>query len=399
MIDFNAYAIKFTAGPQTGNSVHDCSISNSGGYISSDEVGSLELRDNVGLLVYNNTITNNSRALNDNGICIRIGVNMEGLKLYNNTINGIEKDALHTTWCFAIELWAGTAVPSGYGTEFYGNTIRGCTDFGSGIAHGAYAYGAYIHDNNFIVDTVQDTSIVRRGLDLESQIDSLIICRNHFKNHNRPLEFSQSADLVSTNIVQNVYIYDNEFMNICYGDSVRSVFSGGYTPHGVAIDCAQASTYYAASFDNINIWNNTMVAYAARKGECGIYLPTGLAVTNINIQNNIIKDFVTAPIIAEKQVGGGTLSTMFIEHNVIYGCGNSNNYKEVTFTATSVTNDLGIKQDPSLVSTTDYNILTNSPAKYAGIPVVFPLSDVSTDINGLPFATPPSIGAYEFVIP
>lgn len=107
--DFNYYAIALHNGEQTGryavnNSIHNCVITNSSGYINGDSKGSLNILSQDGLRIYDNTISVN-RLGGANGNCID-GVEgfIKNMKVYNNTL--IKTMVVGTTaWDFAIEIW------------------------------------------------------------------------------------------------------------------------------------------------------------------------------------------------------------------------------------------------------------------------------------------------------
>jgi hypothetical protein len=156
-------------------------------------------------------------------------------------------------------------------------------------------------------------------------------------------------------------------------------------------------TYY----NNINIWQNTIVAYAAYPGARGIELPSHATSTNnmyIDVRNNIIVGFSVAGITARQQDNdySPAISYLAIFDNILYGNGNSNNSYWVGFTPTNYTYDTPIKEDPLFEDPPiDLHLeSTSSPAYHAGTDVSPPY-DLG-DYDGETWATPnPTIGGYE----
>src|SRR5664280_2669437 len=108
----------------TGNSVHDCVITNCAYYQSGIGGGADVYMDcQTGFLCYNNTITQ-SRTTYTNGCGVKTNGWTRGLKIYNNTITGdINSDKNVTdSWDFAIELW-GDIGSITEGKEIYNKKI------------------------------------------------------------------------------------------------------------------------------------------------------------------------------------------------------------------------------------------------------------------------------------
>jgi hypothetical protein len=154
---------------------------------------------------------------------------------------------------------------------------------------------------------------------------------------------------------------------------------------------------------NINIWHNTIVAYATSPAYYGIELPSEAitsGVHDIEIKNNIIVGFSVAGIYAHNQDNDFTtaIDTLVIQKNILYGNGNSNNTLIADFTPTHYTYDTHIKSDPLFnYPPTDLHLDDGSPAIGAGVAVTFPYG--TTDYDGRTWESPPSIGAYEYVGP
>ena len=89
----------------TGNSFHDNIVTNCADYEGSGHTGvgygNLEVGGQQGMLVYNNTITQENRGTDANGYCIKYCSNgyCKGLKIYNNRIVKPPYDG--STWDFS----------------------------------------------------------------------------------------------------------------------------------------------------------------------------------------------------------------------------------------------------------------------------------------------------------
>jgi uncharacterized repeat protein (TIGR02059 family) len=381
IVDFAVQGIRFDGGAQTGNSVYNNTITNSGGY-TDDEHGNLALGCNTGILVYGNTITQNQRASGLNGLCIQGNNNLYGSKIYNNIITGLERNSTQSNWPFAVEFWNNSHI-AGYGTEIYGNTIIGQVDFGSGVAKGSYPYGVYFHNNTLGDNSIYPADVGKCALQFEETVSDVIVSNNLFKNLDRPIYFCIQGPNQS---FENIQINNNIFRDVVYGYAAQST-PQGYSAHGSGIFFGGGTPTYVR---NVNIWNNTFVAYPGRPAEVGVYLPTSYDVDNINVVNNIFVGFTVAPIIAELQNGGGSLTTLNIQRN-LYHNNKTNNFLAINFTPTDVTNDNGIIGNPLFVSSADFHLQANSPAIGKGLFI----NGLTTDYDGKVLNNPPSIGAFE----
>src|ERR1017187_1147662 len=114
----------------TGNSFHDNIVTDCCNFVSlgspyGSGQGGLEIGGQLGMFVYNNTITVPYRTGGLNGYPIKYcmeGFN-KGLKIYNNTLTRPAYSGLSNDLCFSMELWNCRG-----GIEIYGNTINGAID-------------------------------------------------------------------------------------------------------------------------------------------------------------------------------------------------------------------------------------------------------------------------------
>jgi hypothetical protein len=330
------------------------------------------------MLIYNNILTQTSRAPGNNGYLIKgvAGMN-KGLKIFNNTIVKAPYDG--TTWDFAIELWLCRG-----GVEIYNNDITGSVDIsGSGgeltastQKTGSYTYGVYIHDN-YIHQTNSESFEGIRGILIEQSAEDVIIERNHIKSVATgiymPLGYAGST-------LKNVYIQYN---------IIEDLAGPNWQTRGMLIGNPGGYTC-----DNININNNIFIARdTALTTMQGIEIPMVGATSNVNIKNNIVQGFDKEPVYASGS-SGETLKNVVITNNIFYNNGNNNQPLFSGITASPYVyqnNQEGV--NPSFVSSTNFHLNPGSPAIDKGINVG---STSDYDGNSVPYGSAPDIGAYEY---
>jgi hypothetical protein len=392
IVDFSDWGVSFrgryndssepSAGEwAVGNSIHDCTIDNCSAYIwagsdgdtdkrGGNGQGLIEITEQEGMLIYNNTLTQNSRPTWHNGYCIKgiYGFNRD-IKIYNNTLT---KNLYNgETWDFAIELWDCRG-----GIEIYDNIINAGIDFsgngsgGTGISSqsGSYDYSLYIHDNIIGPDTYSGTIRQTKGIYVEQSAEDVIIERNWIKNVDiavyHPGLLMKSDE--SGQFLTNITIQSNVFNNIYYTGN----YIGFETVNNYVID-----GYY--------VFNNTIIANTGASTEWGIQIPGGDAtVSNVSIRNNIVQGF-NIPVYGDVAVSG----TYSIENNCFY-----NNISDTPSHAGSPTEQNNITSNPVFVSPSYFHLQDVSPAIGVGIH----LDPHILDYDGNAFANPPSIGAYPF---
>ncbi len=158
MVDFFERGLIFTGALNlpltnyaTGNTCYNnvitnCAMNNGTGQ------GCLAIGGQDGMLIYNNTITQDSRADGLNGWPIKYidEGNLKNVKIYNNTLKKNIQTGLqnYIDWPFVIELFNLLG-----GVEIYNNT---CINGGIDIVYmtkGTSTYSAWVHDNNISVPT------------------------------------------------------------------------------------------------------------------------------------------------------------------------------------------------------------------------------------------------------
>lgn len=354
----------------TGNEIYNCNIFNSSIYSGGLGRGAIWFGAQNGMKVYNCNIDQTTRPTGNNGYCIKVwGGGNKGSKIYNNYLNKALSDG--TTWDFAFE---GDSYDQG-GLEIYNNTIIGAIDLGARVK-GDYAYSCYIH-NNRIGKLTRPTTIKEEGIVVEDQCTDLIIRYNYFYNLSAGVAFNSGG----ATSMDNIYIQYNIFDQL-------GMSATNYQSFGI-----YSSTINTASTcSNWFVDNNVFIGYTGTTGDVGIMLPSqgGADCTNINIRNNIFKNLDYAAINANGTLGG-TISVLKIQNNIIWGSGNSNDpLWEGGFVPSNYTSTNNQKADPLLVSTTDFNLQSSSPAINAGIDI-----GLTTDYSGVSIVGLPDIGALE----
>lgn len=365
------------------NIVHDCSD-----YYGSDKDGDGRGALNIGgtkdMEVYGNTFTQDARGTANNGYLIKFAGNgyNAGLKIHDNTITKQPYDV--DSWDFAIELWSQRG-----GIEIYNNTIRGAIDLGGYHTTDSLGYGfaAKIYNNTIYTDTVRVYPYIENGIYVERQTSGgLYIYNNTFRNLAIPITL-QTFEVGDGDDMEDIYIYYNLMDNVGCKD--------GGTAYGVAILPVSALNQAAIDCEmrNLNIYNNTIYqgdGNATVGIKTGFYDASDRANTLIGcrIKNNIIHGFSYA-----MYADGGTIDTIDVQNNILYGNGNSNNPYWTGATVTNKTETGTIKLDPVWISATDFRLTAGSPAVNAGLDV-----GLSSDIKGYWVNDTPDIGAYEYKI-
>jgi len=384
IINFNYYAVAFHNGEQSGayavgNKIHDCIITNCGGYIGvygsgGDAAGALNILSQDGLQIYNNTITI-ARTNNMNGNCID-GVEgfIKNMKVYNNTLS---KTLIvgTTPWDFAIEIWNWEG-----GNEIYNNVITGSIDV-QYANKGTSAYSVWIHDNIIGQPVLKQKQSVR-GVLLEIWNYDVIIERNYIHHVCQGIYMRTHGTTVCTQ--NNIIVRYNVFDNI-------GAATGTISPSGWGYYCSQEDLSNDL-LDNFKFYNNTVIGSTSGVTTAwGVSVPDLGKATNVTINNNIIQGFASAPVRGNGWNQGTSVNGLAIFNNIFYGNGNNNdpNLTATGFTATNVTGlSTNLKTVPPFVSSSDYHLTSAREGVY--------MTSGLTDKDGKAVNNPPEIGAYEF---
>lgn len=329
----------------TGNSFHDNILTNCARYTPNYGAGCLNIGGQKGMLIYNNTISQDSRTNGNNGWPIKYWLDgyLDGCKIYNNTFN---KKLSHSylgdgCWDFAIELF------NVRGLEIYENTF-----VGGGIDlnyqdKGTYPFSAWIHHN--IVSMPVLNTHIQTAVTLEFQSETVIIEDNVFDKVNIGVNYApRSGSRITDNTIRR-----NVMTNVGKGDGF-----GGFVTYG---NGASNLTY-----TNIDISNNTMVMVAgSNAGYWGLDLPNvnSGSITNVTIKNNIIQGAISGSI---TQYSAVKITGLNISNNDLYL--NGNNVPD--FSSAPVPSNYiyanNLFVNPLFVSTTDFHLQTSSPLRGKG---------------------------------
>jgi uncharacterized protein (TIGR02145 family) len=382
IVDFSTWGVVFNGGVgwkdnpsgsdvwATGNEFYNNTVSNCAEYVGDEFAGNgwgnLLIGYQQGFKVYNNTITQNSRGSGLDGYCIKFysyGWN-KGLQIYDNTLTTYEMVGQPpvSSWGFAIELWNTIG-----GFELYGNTIRGCVDLVR-TSKSSYSFGAQIHDNviawpNLIPENNSGGEV---GIRLEYNTDSIYIYKNLIQYASCPI----FCNVDSNQNQSDIYVYYNIFNKI--GTDL------GWISAGIRV----VPTDTTGTYDNWNIWNNTIIANSAATDTMyGIQLPPG-TTSNINIQNNIIQGFAVSAV---HKNNSGSYNTITINNNVFNG--NGTDGITGSSSPTNYVNTPNSTDPPPFVSSSDFHL----DERLDGVSV-----GLTSDYDGMSLGNPPDIGAYEF---
>ena len=378
------YPIIYLTGNEFYNNyVDDCStLSATHGLGENGYQGQIDITGQDGLKIYNNKMFLTSRTDFGNhidgvqGPVLPEGHN-KGVKIFNNYFDKPENNG--GNWNFHLELWDSAGGFEIYNNEFHGGDVG--VDFGGHYAvKGDYDYSFWIHDNIFEQDQLYSFAEDNAGgfdknaIDLEGNAEDVIINNNYFKNYPTGIVIILPSYVKAPFLSARMNIYNNVFENVGYSDQ----------PYGSAIRLTVSDLSW--NIEDINIFNNVIVSgnlNPAGQSWTGIWLVLNGDFKNINIKNNIIQGFYYGPILFDGL--GGTIDNLHIENNLYNDNGNSN---DITYWydvfLTNFVNQNNIKANPGFVSSSDYHLVSTSPAIDAGINV------------GLPYlGNAPDIGAFE----
>lgn len=381
----------------SGNQIINCIFENNAVYYGHG-FGNIQYGQQNGFIVRNTTITQTARAAGSNGY---------GIKFYEEGWNR-NTDISHNTilvarresgkFNFSIENWNDIG-----GCEYSYNTLQGQIDFSSTFDLIGAGYGSYFHHNNVGFSSTPTNTEV--GVTPEAGLVSdCIISENIFYN------------LTAAIVIQHIYPIGTEHPNPGNVNNIKIknnlVYNIGETSTGnrwsygsVGAIAIEDYEYNIGNLtDSVFIENNTLVSSGIVRSNtymsAGILISGNQTLTNIRIQNNIIRGFNGSTSLNAAIIAFGTQynSNLLIRNNDCFANGNSNaplwddlhGGQFVPGTGYSYTSN--ITTDPLFTSSTDFRLLASSGAigtgRYVGI---------TTDILGNTYNNPPSMGCYEYI--
>ena len=352
----------------TGCSFHDNIILNSAAYDTPNGVygrGCLNVGGTEGMLIYNNTITQNQRPVGYNGWPIKAandGWN-RGLKIYNNLLTKIPFTGAYGGdggWDFAVEMFWDQ------GTEFYGNVVSGGAFDTNWQSRGTYPYSLWIHDNVFSLPT--QLASTNSAVILELDTDSVIIENNTIDKMSNPFSFTPRPG----NTYSNITIAGNLCTNVglTTGDGSNASF----------INVHSGTENF--TLRGFNVYNNTFLADPGNRPWFGIELggPTAGGLSDIHIVNNIIAHTLAAGVIGGSG-GGVVIDGLDVSNNDVFDIRDGNDPMWVGPAPTRYTYADNIHVDPMFVSASDYHLQPGSPCIDAGKEVGRPHTGSAPDIG------------------
>ncbi len=382
ILDFHIEGVRFESG--SNNRVNNCIISNCSGVSGGDRKYGLFVRGQIDFIFENSTFHQVQRSgANTTGDGIRVEDGNRSPIFRNNVLRGLYADqAPLYEWSFLFEAWSNNKVDGiGHGLQFYGNDVSGEIDFGSGLNKGSYPYSAYIHDNKFGDDVTHGPQSSRIGLQFEEIIWDVIIERNEFRNLDRPIYFCNNS---TAGDFRRITIDYNKIWNVPFNYSSANSNSGS---HGSGFGIVIAGSGSGSPIQDFKVRNNTITADPSNPAGIGVWIDTRGVVQRFTVQNNIIQGFTEAAYGTAS--GGGSMSYLTVQKNLLWNNGNSNNLLLTGITVSNLVNDGGIKANP--LFTSDYHLQSGSPAINAGIDLGLLL-----DLENKAVSKPPEIGCLEY---
>ena len=340
----------------TGNSFHDNIVTNCSQYAGYG-TGCLGIGGQIGLLIYNNTITQPLRPGSQIGWPIKYFNEgwLKGVKIYNNTITKAAFDG--TGWNFCLELF------DFQGLEIYGNNFQGSLDFNFQGNRGTYPWVCYIHDNT-IAQPAMNNSFFEQGLIFEYDCDGAIVENNVFRNMSAGLSFFCRPGTLTKDFI----VRKNLFDNIGY-PSTSAYYIGGFD--------AGTSDY---KIDNFKVYNNTFVGNGTNKPVGGVSFGncnTGY-IKNIDVRNNFLSNTIYPPF---SMGGTATRDSVNISFNDAVGCDQygigTNDVYLPNGVPTHYTNTNNTHLAPMFANTVTYTLQPASPLVDAGANVGLPYTGIA----------------------
>ncbi len=366
----------------SGNKIHNSKIINCAKYVVGDQgYGNVRIGGQIGIEIHDCIIEQIDRGTNMNGFGIKFcgGGWNKALKIYNCNVK--VPPIGESEWDFAVELFHNLG-----GFEIYNNTFQGTVDFSSSAAGdyrtfiaGDYDFAGKIHDNVIHQEVMRPGPEGESGIDIEHNAEGgIYIFRNYFANLQYPIRSSLKEQIPGYPPEQqnDWYIYHNVITDV-----------GIAGTNLLAIGMMLGHSASGVSYNNWNIWNNTIYAGKGAKPAYGIRLQFRGKCSNISVRNNIISGFTGSPI----HIYNSTIDGLSIENNLFY----ENGTNTPTYAASIVTNETrrnNIEKNPLWLSTNDFRLRKGSPAIGAGIDV-----GLESDFSGAKIVSPPDIGALRFV--
>jgi len=391
--DFDKTGVWFYVGTAydhaTGNSVNNCIINNSssaiGGY-----AGCIRFEGQDGFLVYNNTVDMRFREAGTNSASMNSDNNVR-YQIYDNTF--YRNDHEDDNWNFFMEMWSYEGDCQIYNNTFYGlatiDFAFGPTTLADGTTYGLKVYNnRMLNDANGIYTKPSDTKAII-GITIEGDgHQSVYVYNNLIQRYGWGIEICSAASSTGGTWEQDwhfndIYIYYNIISDVGYSDYQYC--------YGFIYLNETNSDGYTTETDNLHILNNTITAIAGSTYQ-GIRLSGNNVLTNLNIQNNIVKGFDSYGIyLGEHATDGFAITNCDVTYNCMNGNGTNSVGIDGDIAQTNFDVATGnITTAPEFKSESTYRLTPTSGCVDAGVDV-----SLNYDYYGHKITGTPDIGAME----
>ncbi len=376
----------------TGNKFYNNTVLNSAENNGSFGTGLLNIGAQMGMEIYGNTMVQDQRADFKNGWPIKPWNNgwLKGVKIYNNTLTKASYKGTfpgqNGDWDFCLEFI------NVEGLEIYNNTIQGSIDLNFS-RKGSYAFSAWIHHNN--IGRTPANPNFESGIVLEFRTESILIENNVLNNvssgvqfNTRPVNndggFPNPGGGIPTggfSYLLNNTIRNNVFSNLYYGN-------GSGTAGGVVVLSESGNDQ---QINGMNIYNNTFVA---KNGAAPITCidfsnqENGNA-SNVNVRNNIATGFTYTWLAGS--FPNTAMTNVVVTHNDAFNNGSGNAPVWPAGNPAGYTYNNNLSVNPLFVSVTDFRLQATSPVIDMGIDIGLPFTGNAPDMGYAEFNSGPPL--------
>mgnify|MGYP000889329169 CR=1 FL=1 len=376
----------------TGNKFYNNTVLNSAENNGIFGTGLLNIGSQMGMEIYGNTMVQDQRPDFKNGWPIKPWNNgwLKGVKIYNNTLTKASYKGTYPgqngDWDFCVELL------NLEGLDIYNNTIQGSIDL-SFCRKGSYNYSAWIHHNT-LGRTPANVNF-ESGIILEYRAEHILIENNVLNNVSSGVQFNTrtvnndggfpnpggGVPAGGFSYLLNNTIRNNLFSNLYYGN-------GSGTGTGIALLSENGND---EQVNGLNIYNNTFVAKAT-SGPIICFdlsnLENGNA-TNINIRNNILNGFSYSWLAGSYP--NTAISNIMVTHNDAFGNGSGNAPAWPGGNPVNYTYNNNLSVNPLFVSAVDFRLQAASPVIDKGIDIGLPFNGNAPDMGYAEFNSGPPL--------
>jgi hypothetical protein len=363
-----------------GNQVYNNIMTDCGTMIV-DGYSSFQATGQKDMLFHDNILTLTGKAFGKNSEGMSLHHNM-GMKVYNNTITtdpnmydyynaGIDM----AQYTFVMELWDNEGGFEIYNNHFYNGALDVAGHY---EIKGTYPYAVSVHNNTFS----RAMGLRREAIELEMGdvgFDDVLIYDNWIENYSRGINCYNEA----VGAFSNISIYYNVLNNIGTTDAGNS----NYDTWGIWFN-----GYFASTINNLNIWNNIIIGHVGGSATGGIGFVGEGTYTNVSIKNNIIMNFIGQAPVYNQGGNGLAMSSYIVNNNDFYNNGYGNVVQNQGITPSNSNETSGnIITIPGFISSSNLALAAGSGCINAGTNV-----GLTTDYLGHSIVGAPDIGAYEY---